>query len=309
MKKLLLLFVIAFISTNFASAYYLNLLTGLRTETVDDSSAFNREIVRFSNEIKVKFVFEYVKVDSSYIDNKWMYAYSIPGFGLHDEVGCPELPFMLDAVYCERDVDFNLELIDSVSICSEIRPVRQPVPTNSTLNEAIYPSIKDYDGYFPKCNALLNEVQNIGNGNVAYISVSPIKYNIRSNHVVIARELQYTLSFLDGKMRANSNVRPPFGSDLIGEVYVPDILRWEQMKLGDILMEGDVLVVRYSVAVDDEVKVTLTNVMTGQMIDEIYCNSHEESISIKQSNYPTGTYVVNLMINGSVVNFKTIHVK
>lgn len=67
--------------------------------------------------------------------------------------------------------------------------------------------------------------------------------------------------------------------------------------------------VTYTCSKNDDVRVMITDVNTGATVKEIQCDTDYSDVTIDISDLKSGIYVVNVIISGNIVEFKTISKK
>ena len=125
------------------------------------------------------------------------YFWKIPNFGINDVEGEPAIPFRWDMFTIPPNMNFEVELLDSVynDTLLSLSPAMSPVigkETNSTQSKGITP----YQGFFPQETLLFDDLQYYDGYNLLKICVQPVKYDFEHKIVRYFSCLKYKVRYI-----------------------------------------------------------------------------------------------------------------
>lgn len=232
MNKPLLLLMMAGLTAaalHAAPAKVLNLNSGA-VKSTGNAATPSRTVTTDENGVTVKYVFQEATIEPDPLvpgANFWR----MEGFGQTSKEGAPSLPVRNDIIAIPDDGTFTITVTDSTWTDYECRltPARRLLLGDeeppASADELV--AIKTVNRFYPLSAAELMTVQTFRGNKMAYITVSPIKYNSATGTVRAFKSLTYRIDFekgagTAGRRNAAASVTDPDG-DFISKIALEPI--------------------------------------------------------------------------------------
>lgn len=235
--------------TNALAQTKIDILTG---EIVDKTTPAvpQQTVETFDDGVRVTYTFDYVRLDSIFVDNSDRFIFSFDGFGLCDIPGYPCLPSRINTLEVPdiNNASIHIEEFEYSEYHMEIAPAREAdVESAEVLTPSALQSISVGSGFYPLQPASICHTENYRGKDLCFIKVSPVLYDHDSHTVRIANKIVYRLSFGDvassarlSKMSASEDSDLPIIDD---HVYSNIVLNATTSESEDCEIKNGLLIV------------------------------------------------------------------
>ncbi len=198
-NKLTFILVMLMSITNALAQTKIDILTG---ETVDKTTPAvpQQTVETFDDGVRVTYTFDYVRLDSIFVDNSDRFIFSFDGFGLCDIPGYPCLPSRINTLEVPdiNNASIHIEEFEYSEYHMEIAPAREAdIESAEVLTPSALQPISVGSGFYPQQPASICHTENYRGKDLCFIKVSPVLYDHDSHTVRIANKIVYRLSFGD----------------------------------------------------------------------------------------------------------------